>query len=506
MAGGNLSPRQKMINMMYLVLTALLALNVSREVMDAFYEVMKGQVTSIETVERQNASIYQAFNAAALENPVKAGPWRDEALKVKSQSDQLYQQIATIKQDLLDLTGGVDEEGKPLKMDKKEPVAKYLINDGKGGELKSAMEAYRNFLVNVSGDNATLVRALNETFNTEDHINKSGTPEPWEKAKFEHYPLISVLTFLTGMQSDVRTAEANVIDFLQSNIGKTDFKFTDVIPMVVPKSTFVPQGDVYEADVFLAAYDATQDPRITINGRELSQEEIIDGRGKVKLPANTTGENTWTGEIILHQNGEDKIIPINGSYNVAPPSVVISATKMNVLYRGVDNPMEISIPGVDPSNIVVSNAEMKRQSDGSFIADVTRFSGQEMEIKVSVKDGDEVKLMGSKKYRIKMVPEAFGSIFGKRDEMASAGLLKQGTVDAKFKNFEFDLPVEVTSFTLVVPGEAPINCVGNRLNNAARAAVDGVKPGSTVIFRNIEAKTKEKGLPIDVASFTIDIN
>jgi len=507
MAGGKLSPRQKMINMMYLVLTALLALNVSREVMDAFYEVMVSQEASIETVEKQNSSIYTAFEAAAAENPVKAGPWRDKANDVKSRSAALYQQIEDLKRGVIEASGGADEESgdpnKPSKMDDLESSPNFFLIQGNGAKLKAALTDYREFMKTEAEGNDLLKSSIDGTFDLSDHTH-DGTTITWEQHKFEHFPLISVLTFLTKMQSDVRTSEANVIDYLQKNITASDLKFTGVRTVVMPKSTFVTQGGEYEADVFLAAFDDTQDPTVTINGQELAAEDIVGGVAKVRFPANRVGETTWNGEIKLVQNGEEKVFPVEGTFNVSPPSVVISPTKMNVLYRGVDNPLEISVPGVDPSNLIVSGTGVKKTSKG-YIADVTRNKGGELKISVSVKDGDKTTNMGSKLFRVKNLPDASGSIFGKTEGLMSANLIKKAKVEAKFNNFDFELPLTVTSFQIIVPPFAPIDCKGSSLNSNARAALDKAKPGTPVIIRNIKAKTG-KGIKPKVAPITIDLN
>ena len=507
MAGGKLSPRQKMINMMYLVLTALLALNVSREVMDAFYEVMVSQEASIETVEKQNSSIYTAFEAAAAENPVKAGPWRDKANDVKSRSAALYQQIEDLKRGVIEASGGPDEESgdpnKPQKMDDLEASPNYFLIQGNGAKLKSALADYREFMKTEAEGNDLLMNSLDGTFDLSDHKH-DGTNISWEQHKFEHFPLISVLTFLTKMQSDIRTSEANVIDYLQKNIIASDLKFTGVRTVVMPKSTFVTKGDQYEADVFLAAFDDTQNPTVTINGQELSAEDIVGGVAKVRFPANRVGETIWNGEIKLVQNGEEKVFPVEGAFNVAPPSVVISPTKMNVLYRGVDNPLEISVPGVDPSNLIVSGTGVKKTGNG-YIADVTRNKGGELKISVSVRDGDKTSNMGSKLFRVKNLPDASGSIFGKTEGLMSANLIKKAKVEAKFNNFDVELPLTVTSFQIIVPPFAPIDCKGSTLNSNARAALDKAKPGTPVIIRNIRAKTG-KGIKPKVAPITIDLN
>lgn len=507
MAGGKLTPRQKMINMMYLVLTALLALNVSREVMDAFYEVMVSQEASIETVEKQNSSIYTAFEAAAAENPVKAGPWRDKANDVKSRSAALYQQIEDLKRGVIEASGGADEESgdpnKPQKMDDLEASPNYFLIQGNGAKLKAALADYREFMKSEAEGNDLLMNSIEGTFDLSDHKH-DGTTISWEQHKFEHFPLISVLTFLTKMQSDVRTSEANVIDYLQKNITASDLKFTGVRTVVMPKSTFVTKGGEYEADVFLAAFDNTQNPTVIINGQELSEEDIVGGVAKVRFPANRVGETTWNGEIKLVQNGEEKVFPVEGAFNVAPPSVVISPTKMNVLYRGVDNPLEISVPGVDPSNLIVSGTGVKKSGNG-YIADVTRNKGGELKISVSVRDGDKTSNMGSKLFRVKNLPDASGSIFGKTEGLMSANLIKKAKVEAKFNNFDFELPLTVTSFQIIVPPFAPIDCKGSTLNSNARAALDKAKPGTPVIIRNIRAKTG-KGIKPKVAPITIDLN
>ena len=496
-----------MINMMYLVLTALLALNVSREVMDAFYEVMISQEASIETVEKQNSSIYTAFEAAAAENPVKAGPWRDKANDVKSRSAALYQQIEDLKRGVIEASGGADEESgdpnKPQKMDDLEAAPNYFLIQGNGAKLKAALADYREFMKTEAEGNDLLINSIEGTFDLSDHKH-DGTTISWEQHKFEHFPLISVLTFLTKMQSDVRTSEANVIDYLQNNITASDLKFTGVRTVVMPKSTFVTKGGEYEADVFLAAFDETQNPTVIINGEELEEEDIIGGVAKVRFPANRVGETTWNGEIKLVQNGEEKVFPVEGSFNVAPPSVVISPTKMNVLYRGVDNPLEISVPGVDPSNLIVSGTGVKKSGNG-YIADVTRNRGGELKISVSVRDGDKTSNMGSKVFRVKNLPDAAGSIFGKTDGLMSANLIKKAKVEAKFNNFDFELPLRVTAFQIIVPPFAPIDCKGNTLSSNARAALDKAKPGTPVIIRNIRATTA-KGIKPKVAPITIDLN
>ena len=509
MAGAKLSPRQKMINMMYLVLTALLALNVSREVMDAFYEVMVSQEASIETVEKQNESIYNAFEAAYAANPVKTKDWREKANEVKVRSQALYKQIEDYKRGVIEAAGGPDDESddpnKPAKMDDLESSPNYFLIQGNGATLKASLAEYREFMkVSAGTENPLLISSIENTFDLSDHKH-DGSTISWEQHKFEHFPLISVLTFLTKMQSDVRTTEANVIDYLQRNINAKDIKVTGVKPIVIPKSTYVTQGDNYEAQVLLAAFDETQDPTFIINGEEVPAEDIIGGVANISFPTSRTGTQKWNGEIRLITNGETVPYIIDEqSYNVAPPSVVISPTKMNVLYRGVDNPLEISVPGVDPSNLIVSGTGIKKTGNG-YIANVTRYKGKELKINVSVKEDGATKNMGSKSFRVKNIPDAVGKTYPKDNKLISANLLKRTEIRAEFKDFDFELPLIVKGFEVVIPPFGVFACKGNKLSSTAKATVEKAKPGSTVVIRNIKASTKA-GLPTEVSDIVFDIN
>lgn len=507
MASGKLTPRQKMINMMYLVLTALLALNVSREVMDAFYDVMQNQNTTIATVEKQNASVYAAFSAAAAENETKAGPWRDKAFNVQNKANELYTYLDSLKATLIRISGGTDPEtGKPKRMDNKEKVANYMIVEEHGKELKSKLNDYRDFLMAYAAENEQLQEALNKVFNTTDITNEDGVSEPWEKHRFEHYPLIAVTTFLTNMQADVRNAEAQTIDYLQENIGKSDLKFTGVKAFVDAKSNYVTQGDFYEADVFLAAYDETQDPTIVINGQTLSPDDIVNGVGKYKIKTSATGEQKWAGVIKLTQGGREMEYEVTGSYTVAPPSVVISPSKLNVLYRYVDNPLEISVPGVNPKNLRVSGPGI-RQAGGSWIADVTKVSGTDMKITVSVLDDEgNVKQTQSKDFRIKGLPPALGLVYKRAGGEFSKSLVKNLTVEAAYQDFPYELPLTVVSFEVKVEGYPPAKINGNTLDGTNKSRIDGLKPGASITIRNIIAKTPKGDRISNIAAIPIDVN
>lgn len=504
-----MTPRQKMINMMYLVLTALLALNISKDILDALTKLNDGLGKTAEVVDKKNQSVYSQFDQAASDNPTKAGPWRDKAYEVKKQSDDLVAYLDQVKTQLIEVTGGEieDEAGvlHPKAPDNRSKVANLMLVENKAQELRAEIEKYRESMMNFANTNDRIKTNIGINFSTENERHGDADLS-WEHATFEHYPLIAVLAFMTDYQAKVRNTEADVINELLRNIDAGTVKFTGVKAIVMPKSNYVIQGDNYEADVFLAAYDDTQDPTFEIDGVELPAENIVGGVGKVTFPASSVGERTWGGVIKLITNGEVKEYPIEASYNVAPPSVVISPTKMNVLYRGVDNPLDIGVPGVDPSKVKVSGTGVRAAGKGQYVADVTRVNQKTVTISVSVIDDEgRTKPMGKKEFRIKKIPDATGSQRGQKNTLRSASFIKKTPVQADLEDFVFDLQLTVTSFEIVVPGFPPERVKGNKIPASVGQLLDRVKNGSTIVFRNIKAKGP-KNLKVDVAGFSMDVN
>ena len=512
MASGKLSPRQKMINMMYLVLTALLALNISKDILEALTRLNESLSQTVETVNKQNADVYAAFDAAARDNPKKAGPWRDKAIEVQTESDEIVNFIDKLKKDLVEITGGYDDKGLPVGLDKREDVANYLLNQKNATDLKKKLDAYRDDLAAKVSDNDQLVDNINKQFYTgKIKVGEDGVETDWESANFEHFPLAAVLPFLTDIQAKVRNAESDVIGELQRNIGKSDYKFTGIRAVVDAKSTYVVQGDDYEADVFVAAFDETQDPEFTIDGQPLPSEQIENGVGKIKFKANKLGAQKWGGLITIKQIGKEPMeIPVEGSFTVAPPTAVISPIKMNVLYRGVDNPLEIGVPGIDPANIQVSGPGVSG-SNGTYMANVTGVKANEIKISVLVVETDEngkktTRSVGAKDFRLKDLPPAEGTILKKPDGTMSKGLIKNSPVEAIYRDFPFDLQLNVTGFEVVIPGFPPEKVSGNRMTESVKTRIDRMKPGETIIIRDIRANGP-KGVRIPrVAPVTMDVN
>jgi gliding motility-associated protein GldM len=523
MAGGKLSPRQKMINMMYLVLTAMLALNVSKDILKALTKLENSLSDTIETVNNKNADAYDALERAAAEK-ASAKPWNEKAKEVKQLSADMFNYIAELKDTLIGVSGGwEDPETKttPKALDAKSKPLNYLVTEQgpqKATELKSKIEEFRSRMIAIAGEDATIKSNIESVFNT-DKQQEGDKEVTWELATFGEYPLGAMLTFLTDYQARVRNSESEVLSYLIKKIDAGTVKFNAVSAQVIAPSSYITQGDEYEAEVFLAAYDDTQDPQVELvdeNGNTIPVDRIENGRAYVKIPANGVGQRTWGGKIKIQQTDGEKVYDVpQTTYTVAPQSVVISPSKMNVLYRGVDNPLEIGVPGVEPSKVRVNGPGVRQVKPGEYSADVTNIKGsKEITISVSVvetaADGTETtRPAGTKKFRIKGLPPAVGNIYGRSENLLlSKSAVANATVNAKFEDFVFDLDLVVTQFELAIPGSPPERVNGNKIPSSAKIKIEKLKPGQTVTFRNIKAKAVgNPRVKVErVASISVDVN
>ncbi len=521
MAGGKLSPRQKMINMMYLVLTAMLALNVSKDILKALTKLDESLETTISTVDAKNQDSYDALRNAASEKE-SAKPAYQKSQKVKQVTSELFTYIEELKDTLVGVSGGWEDPEKtiPKALDNKSKPLNFLVAEAgpkKATELKEKIEAFRAEMIKLADNDPAIKANIEKVFSTEKEME--GDKEvSWEQASFGEYPLGAILPFLTDIQARVRNSEAELLNLLIKSIDAGTVKFNKVDAMVIAPSSYVTQGDVYEARVFLAAYDDTQDPQMTIqdaNGNNIELDRIENGQGFLKIPATGVGQRTWGGTITIKQTDGEKQYNIpQQTFTVAPPSVVISPSKMNVLYRGVDNPLEIGVPGVEPSKVRVSGRGVKQVRPGEYIADVTNISGtKEIDISVSVEETDAegkttTRNVGKKTFRIKGLPPAVGTIYKRNGGLLSKSAVANATVEASFEDFVFDLPLTVTKFEVSIPGSPPERVTGNKMPSSLKAKIQKLKPGETVTIRNIQAKAVgNPRVKVDrVASISIDVN
>ena len=496
MAGGNISPRQKMINMMYLVLTALLALNVSKEVLNSFFEVNKGITRSTINFNAKNGDTYAAFDAAAEVNPVKAGPFREQAYSVKNEADKLVAILQQMKYDLVlaadkkvylgSETDIKDEEGdlveeKAIELDwdllsdeQKLMNIGALTNkddrhaagdlfysakrqDNIATSLKNDLNEYKLLLLDIAYGNESLITSISETCNYDDK-NVKGKKQLWEEYNFYDMPSVGALTLLSKMQSDVRNTESDIINMLRENIDAGSLKFTSAQGIQIPNSNFVLKGDSFRSQIFIAAKDTTQAPIIYVGeydslgggkyemiGDDYETVKVVNGKGMFARKAKTEGNQKWGGLIAMKTDNGTKMYPFRGQYLVAERTAVVSPTKMNVLYLEVDNPLKISVPGYTAGVIsaVINNGKVLaiKKSLGMYSARPSK-KGKAMVSLFAEVNGKRTK-MGEVSFRVKEVPppkpevkfalNVKGELFIEKAKMVTAGGLS-----AKLKDFDFE--------------------------------------------------------------------
>ncbi|MFI5218506.1 MAG: gliding motility protein GldM [Bacteroidia bacterium] len=527
MAGQKLTPRQRMINMMYLVLTALLALNVSKEIINAFVTVNDSLEVSNKNTTDKNGRTYSDFEAAMKNDPVKTKPYYDGAMATKKGAETLSTYIENLKKELVKLADKIDE-GDPvpplIEMEQKEnyDVPTYHMlgdaNDGRGKtatELKNNIEIYKQSILKILApkDQARFKTRLDEMLTTKDpdpssRIYKEDNKKTWEMANFYHNPVVATVALLTKMEADVKNAESEVINHLYQDITKTSYKFDTLQARVIAPTSYVLLGQKYQADVFLAAMSSTADPKIEIGDVDTVKRvmrgtatpiPVSGGLGKYEVSATSEGIKKWGGLITVKNpvtNAEEKY-PFTAEYVAAKPSTVISADKMNVLYIGVDNPMSISVPGVANDNVTASisggGGSLVRDpklGGGHYIAKVST-QGECLISATAKMDGKNLP-MGNMKYRVKRVPDPVAKCANSKGGPINKNLLAaQPGIVSIMENFDFELYFKVKTFkmTMVRKGRDPIeiDSPSNLLTSQMKELINTSPIGTKVYFEYIRA-------------------
>lgn len=509
MADKGLSPRQKMINVMYLFLTALLALNVSAEILNAFILIDESIQKSTETVNIKNGEAYGEFIAAKEENPKKVGEWFDHAMSLQQASNDLDSLIQELKLELVIAADG--EEGDIHHIQKKDDNnvgGEVMILKGRGEVLKTKIEEYRAHVLGYIKDttNSGLANNIKQTLNTDDVESHSepGKKIGWVSGNFEHLPLIAVIAMMSKMQNDVRNVESDMLSYMLKQIGKSDFRFNKVEAVVDAPVSYVRVGEEFTAEVFIAAADTTKEPIIVLNnGRKL---EIKDGKGIYNGASGSPGTFTWGGEILLEDpaTGDTLRYPFESEYQVVAPTYAVAADKMNVFYIGVQNPVTITGTGQSiTASISGAGGRLTSTGNGTYNVKVTQRGDANITVTA---DG---KTMGTKKFRCLPVPDPYPTVGGKKGGViAKQSLLAQNFVKAQLDNFVFDLSFPVTSFKVsaTINGfteEASTN--GQQITGQQKGIIQQLGRGTKVYFEDIKARAPD-GTIRDIGTISFKIN
>jgi len=538
MAGYKETPRQKMIAMMYLVLTALLALNVSKDILNAFLIVNESIESTNVGLSQEVSTVYNEFETQYSQNKEKTGEAYHKALEVKENTKAIIEYLDQLKYNLVGVSeyGLISEinneemktmfykdttytngtSGKYLLLkdvptkDKYDNTTTYLIGmkDG-GGEaynLSAKLNSYRSYLLNVvnldqNSNELGLVIRPGKSYHDPD-----GAAVTWEYYNFYHTILAADITIVNKLVNEVKNAEYNAVQYLFQSITASDFKFASVSAKVIPKSTYLFKGQDYEAQILVAAYDDKAKPDVFIrtgadewkdsylkNAKKISGSE---GSVNVKLPTNAEGVQKYAGIIQLRDpvTGELQNHPFSAEYIVAPPSLTVAPLKMNVFYIGVENPVSISAPGIPASkiNATISAGTLYKKDDNYAVKIPKKVPGNKVTVVGTAEVDGKTMQLGSAEFRVKRVPSPTAEIAGKTDgKIDKNTLLAAAAIIPNMKDFEFDLYFEVTSFTFatIINGDwIPKNVRGNQFNKEISNIIRNGKRKQKFFFENIQAK------------------
>lgn len=509
MAGGKVSARQKMINMMYLVLTALLALNVSKEIIKAFNLIENSLDNSTKNIVQKNTAVLGSLVKTAAENKAAAAAV-SYCNQVQATSKALIDRLNAIKNELLLRSG----DQKDPKMGRKQEPEALLV---KGGVAELAqgdnMEVHGNyFMVENGGKNGTdLQDAINKarkdmlavmqkasndpvlaaspetkkmllermkaieektSLYANNATNSSGTEQSWVSMYLEHSPLAGVFAMLSKVENDSRSMEAEVMQALAESVNAADYKFDKLIPVVSAATSAVLTNQTYEANILLAAYNSKAQMVVTVNGRPI---EVVDGVGKYKVTSASPGTQKYKVGIQVPKpnGGGSDNYETEAEYSVFAPQAAISADELNVVYVGLPNPISVSVGGVDPKNVSVTvtggGVSLRQNKPGQYNAIIPTRNGNECMINVTAKlpDGRTVS-MGSKKFKVRNVPRPVfkaGSV-GFSGPISLAAMKVQANAVAALDNFVYDgVKYDVLSYRFT--------CIGRRTNGPKIQVVNG---------------------------------
>lgn len=399
-----LSPRQKMINLMYIVLTAMLALNVSSDVLNGFTQVEEGLKRTNTNVEERNAGILASLEAFAAQNPDKGRRWYDKATEVRRVTDGIYNRIDSLKRLIVMEADGSDGDVDNIQNRDNLEAASVVMLAGtksRGAALRRDLDAYRTYITSLVTDTVKRV-SLEKTLSTAPVLRK-GTlgKQSWEESKFDNQPVVAAVTLLTKLQNDVKFAEGEALQNLLANVDAGDVRVNELNAFVIPQSRFVMRGGKYSANIVLAAVDTTARPEVYINGAKLAND-----RGLYEFNPGSTGSFDYSGYLeVPHGDGSVTRHPFQSSYTVIEPTATVSATMMNVLYAGIDNPISISVPGVPTGKVsaTMTNGTLSRSGD-HWVAHPQKV-GDEAVVSVSAEMDGRPMSMAQTKFRVRKLPD-----------------------------------------------------------------------------------------------------
>jgi gliding motility-associated protein GldM len=479
-----------MINLMYLVLTALLALNVSAEVMNAFFSLDKGMKNSRNIVQRNNEAMINGINEQAKAYP---SPKNDELATKAKEAQRIADEFVTymdgVRTKLFEIAKGPSKDNPEIPQDirNKDVTTNLFINEGLGSEIEGKIKETREKLLALTNNDAKVSEQLPLEIEA---LPPGTTMKNWSEFKFKQMPVAAVFPIVGKMQSDAKSSASAVINWAAEQMGKIDIKFDAFQPAVSAEKSYVIQGEKYSADIFLSAFSTKADNvSISVNGSSLPVKE---GLAHWETTASGLGEKTFNVSINVKNplTGEMKNYQKEFKYEVGQRSVAVQLDKMNVFYIGVENPISVSAAGVSSNDLKVSGSgvSLANKGGGHYIVTATTPTN-DASITVAAPGVSQ-----TFKYRVKRIPDPVPMLGAKHKskQMGNGEFKAQTFVDGVLESFDFDARCEIVGFefTYLPKRQDPIvrQNGGKRFSGDVTEQINKAKPGDAYFFDDIKCK------------------
>ena len=524
MAGAANSPRQRMINLMYLVFIAMMALNMGKEVLSAFGLMNEKLEAANERYISTNDAVFDELEKKEQEKPEEYAEALKKAREVREMSNDYYTYLGALKEDIMSQAGKTEAERKDFQvMDKSDKLdEKFFKTDGlkpAGQEFLDKIKGYRDGLIALldSKKDEALINVIKQRFDTGENDkvkDREGNSVGWVQYNYEGFPYIAAVTKFSQLQSDVRQTEQ---DFYKAILGEKmqgELSMKHYTTLLEQSRGAYYANQEFDGAIVLGRKDKSTKPKkveLTLDGRPIpeSQVEVVEGKVKLKVNTGNVGDHKIEGKLIYEQNGEETPVDVSQSFTTIPRpnEAVISADKMNVVYRGGVNPMTISMPGVPDNQVNASAPGLSRKSGPNYIMKPNAGSSEVTIVVTGTFDGQ--KFSSSKKFRIKDIPKPEGAILRTTGavKLAKANILA-GELSVAFNDFDFDLTTKVNSFRILVPGQPSVVVQGSRVSasGAAAAAVNRAKKGDIIQISEIRYSVSGySGTPKPATPISIEV-
>lgn len=475
----------------------MLALNMSKEVLSAFGLMNEKLTESNEAATERNDAFMQGLAEKVSEQPAKYQPLKAQADQISTLANDFNSYIVDLKGKM---TATVDDPKDYEVMDKGDFLDEYFFIGEKlkpeGQKFIDEISKFRDGVVAVLGENpdmASIADDVKKKFATDPVTNRDNNKIDWLDYHYKGFPLVASLTKMTQLQADVKATESEVLSSMLAGKLKVEASLTNFDAIVVPDKTAFFSGEDFTGRIILGKNDKTlRADKVIINGQTLADTAMQAGQTLLKFPAGAVGEREIEGEFQFKEGDSIISIPVKSTYAVVPKpnSATISADKMNVVYRGVANPMTISFAGVSDNNVSASAPGLSKSSGvGKYV--MNPGSGREVAINVTGTLPDGTKVSDRATFRIKDIPKPTGTVSG-QDGIVKLprNSVEISTIGAKLEDFDFELPIQVTSFKIKVPGQPSVSVNGTKLNSQAKNALRKARRGDQVAIFDIKAQIR----------------